>query len=480
MALLYDTLALPNADIGENRPSSLYWKRDDSRAIPHLVLGAGPSGGSWNKMSEHILSLSPARWLELPGYSISTWYSEQTNRPPGGEGGPIALGDVARYYRDYVEKMNLGSSIMNGTIVTAVEWVAALPGDTSRELSRRTSDESCDSVLSESDVESQSSDSFMSDSDAGSSLCGSSDSVLSDANTFLQEEFSYCESSFAVDKMLTRSCLSEVPNDSTDAVYWSEHGSTLPAKEDYCWHIQAKKTDGSNETFELYCKKLVLASGVEGNPRRLGVPGEAMPSVAHTFSDVSAKILSLTPSSTVLIVGAGLTAADAINLALQRHIHVFHVYHQDAFSRSLIYNKLSPSAYKCYTDLLQLMKGRASNCYYTSLSRSTVTEFREDGCIVTNQAMQQRTVAVDAVGVLIGSEANLDFLPPDIRSELVSHPSQPVSAKLNPVNVHPYTYECTRVPGLYAMGSLVGDTLIRFLLGGALGITQSLHTQKCA
>ena len=453
VALLFDTLMLPNTDIGGICPSSLNWKRNEAMSIPHLVLGAGPPGGSWNQMSKHIRSLSPARWLELPGYDISTWYREQVERPSVGQpcSGPMPLGDIAQYYGDYVKKMKLSDNIMNHITVTAVEPMVP--------LNRSSSDGSCDSSLSDSDT----------------------DSPLSDFDTIFRDVCNYCESSFAVDRMVTRSFLSGERHDSRNSSHCPPHENAIQRQNGYRWHIRAKNTDRGGDVIDLYCKKLVLACGVGSTPRWLGVPGEALPYVSHTFSDVCTKILSLPSSSAVLIVGAGLTAADAINLALERQLHVVHVYQQDVSSPSLIYGKLSSTTYKHYTDLFQLMKGKVTNHLYTSLARSSVKEFREDGtCVIIDKAKQQRSVAIKAVGILIGSEADLSFLPPEILAELSFDAAQPVSAKLNPVSVHPYTFECTRVPDLYAVGSLVGDTLVRFILGGALGVTQALHMQKLA
>lgn len=453
---------LPNADIGERTPSSLHWKWNDSRSVSHLVLGAGPPGGSWNAMSKHIRSLSPARWLELPGYSISTWYREQLDRPNGGDrlcSDSIPLGDVTRYYRDYVEQMKLGANMMDYTAVMAVERIAVLPRSTGGGLCRRSSDGSSDGSDS---------------SCMGNPLSRSSDSILS-----ALDEYNCCEESFTVDEMLTTNFLSGDLTDCCNSIYCSPQTNAERGKKGYRWRVHAKRTDGSDERLELYCKKLVLACGVNGNLCWLGVPGEALSFVSHTFSDICSKMLSLPASSTVLVVGAGLTAADAINFALEKQLRVIHVYHQDASNPSLIYHKLSTTKYQRYTDLFQLMKGKTVNDFYTPFSRSSVMEFREDNtCIISDKSKLQWSVAVDAVGILIGSEADLDFLPPDILEELSFDARKPVSAKLNPISIHPYTFECTRVPDLHAVGSLTGDTLVRFIIGGALGVTQSLHTPK--
>lgn len=52
------------------------------------------------------------------------------------------------------------------------------------------------------------------------------------------------------------------------------------------------------------------------------------------------------------------------------------------------------------------------------------------------------------------------------------HPNKPINSKSNPIEVDDFTYEVTKAPrtGLYALGPLVGDNFVRYILGGAFGI----------
>lgn len=47
MALLWDTLSHPDADLGADNPSVLDWKLEKEKVIPHVVLGKTKVGGSW-------------------------------------------------------------------------------------------------------------------------------------------------------------------------------------------------------------------------------------------------------------------------------------------------------------------------------------------------------------------------------------------------------------------------------------------------
>lgn len=53
-------------------------------------------------------------------------------------------------------------------------------------------------------------------------------------------------------------------------------------------------------------------------------------------------------------------------------------------------------------------------------------------------------------------------------------PNQPLSAKRNPIDVEPFTYQSTQQEGLYAVGPLAGDNFVRFVQGGALAVASSL------
>ena len=85
---------------------------------------------------------------------------------------------------------------------------------------------------------------------------------------------------------------------------------------------------------------------------------------------------------------------------------------------------------------------------------------------------------------MVGARPNLDFLDIEAPDELqVSSKDigiikeSPVS-KNNPVDINIYTFESVLHRGLYAMGPLVGDNFVRFLQGGALGITSHILRKR--
>lgn len=58
-------------------------------------------------------------------------------------------------------------------------------------------------------------------------------------------------------------------------------------------------------------------------------------------------------------------------------------------------------------------------------------------------------------------------------------PFKPIDCKTNPIAVNKFTNEVLETArGLYSMGPLVGDNFVRFIPGGALAITSSLHREN--
>lgn len=67
----------------------------------------------------------------------------------------------------------------------------------------------------------------------------------------------------------------------------------------------------------------------------------------------------------------------------------------------------------------------------------------------------------------------------DVALGLGEDPAKPIDGKSNPIAVDKFTNQVLRAPqGLYAMGPLVGDNFVRFIPGGALAITASLHRER--
>lgn len=424
VAVLFDSLLLPDSDFGLDYTSPLEWRYEPERAIPHLVLGKGPPGGAWHAMEGSMLTLSLANWMELPGLKLKDWMREKRRNVRNDRATPA---EIASYYQHYVSQMSLEQSFACGTTVTSV---TRQPG-----------------------------------SQDGSPPCWRVTGLQRREGEELGEGSSVSE---------------EVP-------------------------------------FSLLAHNVVLATGTHDIPARLGVEGESLPFVCHSFWELEAAISrgELDQSSDpVLVVGAGLTAADAVLAAHHLNTPVYHAFRRSVTDPGLIFNQLPKLLYPEYHKVHQMMtqqqyqpnpapNDRAQNLQdpstpsspssipasssttssppssypgYLSFPRHRVVAFRPDQkCVLESDAGQRTVVQVSKALVLIGAHPNLSFLEDNGRS-LGINPNETITCRRNPIEVDPFTnsVEAADGPGMYAMGPLVGENFVRFLKGGALAIASDL------
>ncbi|XP_019391221.1 PREDICTED: oxidative stress-induced growth inhibitor 1 [Crocodylus porosus] len=239
---------------------------------------------------------------------------------------------------------------------------------------------------------------------------------------------------------------------------------------------------GDQTPFSIYAENVVLATGTYDSPSRLGVNGEDLPYVHHKLSTLEEAVKNKTVDMTsdpILIVGAGLTAADAVLFAHHCSIPVIHVFRRRVSDPGLIFNQLPKMMYPEYHKVHQMMTEQSAVCSgpyecYISLPEHHVMSFTEDKkCIFQDKKGHQKVYNISMAFVLIGSNPNLSFLP-NHGINLAMDNMQPVNPKRNPIDVDPFTYECIQEKGLYAVGPLAGDNFVRFVQGGALAVASSL------
>lgn len=387
VSILFDKLHHPNADFMTEEPSVLTWKNNENSSFKHIVLGNGPPGGTWHRMSYSQYSLSLDYWLELPGYQFKQWQEEHNykNEMSGcscnlpkltrGEGvheSRILPNHVAQYYSDYVKRMKLDSNFMNNVTVTSVKRMS--------------------------------------------------------------------------------------PNNPI----WTVCG------------VQYNTASGENEQLQFFARNVVLAVGGYSIPRMLNIPGEDEKFVRYQLPDLDDFLqeVDVKRMAPVVVVGCGLVALDAIIALMERRVPVFHVFRREAKDPKLIVNQL-PSSYPDYLKLKPLMAGKSSNEYYTPFQQSRITEILPSNeCTIEHVSGKSRVmVKTSQIVVQIGSKPNLSIMGEMRR--LGEDSSREVDIKENPVDIDPFTYESTEA-GLYAIGPLVGDNFVRFILGGALAIVSGL------
>ncbi|XP_034143396.1 oxidative stress induced growth inhibitor 1 isoform X2 [Esox lucius] len=418
VAVLFDSLLLPDSDYGLEHASPLLWRYEPERAIPHLVLGRGPPGGAWHAMEGSMLTLSLANWMELPGLKLKEWMRDKRRNVRNDRATPA---EIASYYQHYVSQMGLVDNFACGTTVTSLRRV------------------NCEGAIGCSMWEVQ--------------------------GTQRRDQ-------------LEEGCPTEVP-------------------------------------FTVCAENVVLATGTHDIPARLGVEGEGLPFVCHRFWELEAAISSGQldhTSDPLLVVGAGLTAADAILTAHHLNTPVYHAFRRSVTDPGLIFNQLPKLLYPEYHKVHQMMTQQqqepqdqgstysggtgaqmdqqensnnislSSGSYpgYISLPKHRVVAFKPDRkCVLEAQDGHRTVLQVSMALVLIGAHPNLSFLPEDGRP-LGLNPQEPISCRRNPLDVDPYTYQSVSESGLYAMGPLVGENFVRFLKGGSLAIASDLAKKQRA
>ncbi|MGH0186488.1 UNVERIFIED_CONTAM: hypothetical protein FKN15_021736 [Acipenser sinensis] len=395
-AVLFDTLLLPDGDFEQDCASSLQWRREHERSVPHLVLGKGPPGGAWHAMEGSMRTVSLANWMELPCLKLKDWVRDKRRNLRNDRATPA---EIASYYQHFVSETGLQSNFVSHTVVTSVR----------------------------------------------------------------------------------RALRSEEGRGSVD----QEHGE----RPGTAWEVRGyqKSSEGLELPFAVTAENVVLATGTHDEPARLGVEGEDLPFICHSFWEFEAAIARGQVdqhSDPVLIVGAGLTAADGVLTAHHLNTPVCHAFRRAVTDPALIFNQLPKVLYPEYHKVHQMMQqqevgGGFTGSYpgYVSYPKHRVVAFKPDHKCVLEGAGGRLVLKISMALVLIGAHPNLSFLQDNGRY-LGIDPQQPISCRGNPVDIHPFTYESVQEPGLFAMGPLVGDNFVRFLKGGALGIASALSKRR--
>ena len=444
VALLFDELLQPGADLGFEIESSLNWSRDQQTSVSHLVIGNGLPGGSWNGLPGHIKTLSPVSWLQLPGYSLGGWYRAREIRE-GLSHDELAFfrikaEDVRQYYVDYVNHTGIVENLVNNATVVSL-----------RQLDNFPPYEGCPTFKSK----------------LNSALTDGCDDLMFGSFTGC-----FCSEPDYAPWKLPHRLESESPSMSVS--------TKLSIPGGYRFEL-TMKNESLNEIVgvsvqrevKIQAKCVVLAVGL-GCPRHLGVPGEDLSFVSHRYPDDPQLLIDAGLSGDpVVVVGSGLCAADVILMSLGMGLKVTHVFRRKASDSQLIFNKLPPGGYPEYDRICRLMHGTVEDEQYKPLECHSLQQIdQERVCTVVNSEGIEHQIKASLVFVLIGSNSDLSFLPDNLQKMGVQ-PMKLVS-KANPVDVNPITFEVHEQPGLYAIGPLVGDNFVRFGIGGALGIASHL------
>lgn len=184
---------------------------------------------------------------------------------------------------------------------------------------------------------------------------------------------------------------------------------------------------------ELLADSIVLAIGVQGSPRKLGVRGEDLPHISYTLANPMAY-----NNEDILIVGAG-DAAIENALALCKHNRVVILNRSGEFPRAKESNVRA---------ILQAIEQGNLICYYNS----SVNEVIDDKRAILNTPDGELEISCNRIIARLGAIPPRGFL-----EKLGIELSSKDPGAFPVVNER---YE-TNVKGIYALGALIGYPLIK-------------------
>ncbi|XP_046737818.1 oxidative stress-induced growth inhibitor 1-like [Diprion similis] len=458
LPLLIDHLQHPCTDAGLDLPPLLTWLspgtesgEEDHKVFDHVVLGKGAPGGAWQAMDPNVLTISLSRWMSLPGLDIKTWET-------------MVDAEQREVHDHSLTSTGTGDQIPNPFLTQ--EKLSSYKG-------------------------------------LGRVLVGTVARYFRDYVRIQKlEKYFRCGTTVTSIRPVNYEKDVDAENDTSD----------------YKWIVRGVENE-SGKQFEYRAKRVVLATGASDHSNRLGLPGEDSNSnwLTHDLNDLETK-LDYTAAQQcrdrladpVLIVGAGLSAADAVTAARFRGIPVLHAFrhnnnnteywsnNNDKRGKGVGENGISvgsdrlrwlpPSMYPEYHKVYEMMADGGTNYpLYQALSNYTLVDLHPNSNCSSNGTKlvtlcspngELRSFEVSVVAILIGSRPDLSFLQ-ESGLGLGKDPSKPIDGRSNPILVDDFTYEVNRAPakGLYALGPLAGDNFVRFTQGGAFGVlTHILNT----
>ncbi|KAK6353173.1 hypothetical protein TWF696_005161 [Orbilia brochopaga] len=439
---LLDTLLRPLADIDlEECTTRVAWKKT-GYVVPHVILGEEQrAGGQWagdeiwfgdeedEDVDNGLKTLSYAHLLSLPGYSFGDHYREKYGKEMNPYHRPTRR-LVADYYASYSQRVGIEDALYPGTSVTNVERIDDKSG------------------------------------------------------------FNFLVSI-------------KLKNPDSDLASAAAPATGFPA------HI-------------IRCRNVILATGIFSH--RIPPPAVYTPFFTSrpTSSGVADNDENLAP---LLVVGSGYTAADAI-LCNRGKRPVIHVYRWQPDDRPSPLRGCHPQAYPGYAGVYRQMKEAAlgkipvSDGRYEGFPNAVITETTADGMVTisfkSGDGVEKTVVRkVADIKVCIGRRGRLDYLAPALCKEIgiqnldyESMDKERLSkADVAPVALvktattatvrrrsrshkpmlHPTTsYTAGKVwvqhnsirerveqnievaPNVFVIGSLTGDSLVRFAMGGCV------------
>lgn len=259
----------------------------------------------------------------------------------------------------------------------------------------------------------------------------------------------------------------------------------------------------------IRCKHLVLATGIFSHAIR-------PPPLLARLSNLSSAQRSSSAPAPLLVIGSGFTAADSI-ISAPHDQPILHVFRWDPDHRPSPLRSCHQQAYPEYAGIYRLMKRAALSSSSSASSSSSQrhkarrlastpfldsrrwdemyqglpnaevedVQVHDDGQQATVRFRLQdgttMTRAVSGLAYGVGRRGSLQYLDPELRSEVLSGSSggadSPVDAAMDPDMAPTVTGKTLRskvmedlevARDVFVIGSLTGDSLVRFAYGGCV------------
>ncbi|KAI9293973.1 hypothetical protein K502DRAFT_366245 [Neoconidiobolus thromboides FSU 785] len=233
------------------------------------------------------------------------------------------------------------------------------------------------------------------------------------------------------------------------------------------------------EKFQMLCKNVVIASGVYNQPLSLNIPGLLDERVFYKVNELNNQINNNNNNNQLpaLIIGSGLSAADAILELKKKNIPIIH------FTYSLQHyknkNKKHPLAncwkedYPEYYSIYKTIKNNQDNNNidnnYQLYHDITILsmKYNNDSIAVkfVNNSNKEYEIQVQLCGIFIGWEKTIPYLSGRLLNQLDENIISNLKTKSNQLNTKDNN---SQLQGMFAIGSIVSSNFIRHLLVSCL------------
>ncbi|XP_073986411.1 oxidative stress-induced growth inhibitor 2-like isoform X2 [Rhodnius prolixus] len=241
------------------------------------------------------------------------------------------------------------------------------------------------------------------------------------------------------------------------------------------WKIEVEDSFGRKLCY--YSRCVVLATGTNDCPNRLGISGENLSWVHHDLKELEKELVENKEKEPMLVVGAGLSASDAVLACRRSGCHVYHVFRRPNVA---VDKMLPPSMYPEYHKVQEMMLNHHETFPgYTAFPGYTLQEMTEEYNPEKRKLVKIESISGDSAvlevcsaAILIGSRPNLDFF----KHKGIGVFEGEIDSRSNPIDIDPFTYELRSQPFMYALGPITGDNLVRYILGGVTAVAAHLNT----